>query len=283
MNIFLTGASSGIGQALAKEFAANGATLGLVARREDKLKELIAELPNPELHTAIVCDVTDRDRLIEEARKFDGACGGVDIAVACAGISVGVKTQYREDLDVFDKVFDTNVFAMASTFHAFIDPMIKRKRGTLVGIASVAGIRGLPGSEAYCASKSAAITYCESLRVEMQKYGVKVVTITPGFAKTPLTAHNPYKMPFIMEPEAFAKEAVKVIMVGKKYATIPWEMGVLSKILRLIPNWLFDKILASRKQKPRSGTAGTSKAENRPVSEKSPNAVPTVNKTDENK
>ena len=283
MNIFLTGASSGIGQALAKEFAANGATLGLVARREDKLKELIAELPNPELHTAIVCDVTDRDRLIEEARKFDEACGGVDIAVACAGISVGVKTQYREDLDVFDKVFDTNVFAMASTFHAFIDPMIKRKRGTLVGIASVAGIRGLPGSEAYCASKSAAITYCESLRVEMQKYGVKVVTISPGFVKTPLTSHNPYKMPFIMEPEAFAKEAVKVIMVGKKYATIPWEMGVLSKILRLIPNWLFDKILASRKQKPRSGTAGTSKAENRPVSEKSPNAVPTVNKTDENK
>ena len=281
MNIFLTGASSGIGQALAKEFAANGATLGLVARREDKLKELIAELPNPELHTAIVCDVTDRDRLIEEARKFDEACGGVDIAVACAGISVGVKTQYREDLDVFDKVFDTNVFAMASTFHAFIDPMIKRKRGTLVGIASVAGIRGLPGSEAYCASKSAAITYCESLRVEMQKYGVKVVTISPGFVKTPLTARNPYKMPFIMEPEAFAKEAVKVIMVGKKYATIPWEMGVLSKILRLIPNWLFDKILASRKQKPRSGTAGTSKAENRPVSEKSPNAVPTVNKSDE--
>ena len=215
MNIFLTGASSGIGQALAKEFAANGATLGLVARREDKLKELIAELPNPELHTAIVCDVTDRDRLIEEARKFDEACGGVDIAVACAGISVGVKTQYREDLDVFDKVFDTNVFAMASTFHAFIDPMIKRKRGTLVGIASVAGIRGLPGSEAYCASKSAAITYCESLRVEMQKYGVKVVTISPGFVKTPLTAHNPYKMPFIMEPEAFAKEAVKVIRSAK--------------------------------------------------------------------
>lgn len=91
MNIFLTGASSGIGQALAKEFAANGATLGLVARREDKLKELIAELPNPELHTAIVCDVTDRDRLIEEARKFDAACGSVDIAIACAGISVGVK------------------------------------------------------------------------------------------------------------------------------------------------------------------------------------------------
>lgn len=284
MNIFLTGASSGIGQALAKEFAANGATLGLVARREDKLKELIAELPNPELHTAIVCDVTDRDRLIEEARKFDEACGGVDIAVACAGISVGVKTQYREDLDVFDKVFDTNVFAMASTFHAFIDPMIKRKRRNSGRNCQCRRYSRSSGKRSLLQpSKSAAITYCESLRVEMQKYGVKVVTISPGFVKTPLTAHNPYKMPFIMEPEAFAKEAVKVIMVGKKYATIPWEMGVLSKILRLIPNWLFDKILASRKQKPRSGTAGTSKAENRPVSEKSPNAVPTVNKTDENK
>ena len=248
MNIFLTGASSGIGQALAKEFAANGATLGLVARRKDKLDELIASLPHPELHTAIVCDVTDRDKLIEEARKFDQQCGGTDIAIACAGISVGVKTQYREDLDVFNKVFDTNVFAMASTFHAFIDPMISRKLGTLVGIASVAGIRGLPGSEAYCA-----ITYCESLRVEMQKYGVKVVTISPGFVRTPLTAHNPYKMPFIMEPEEFAKEAVKVIMAGRSYATIPYQMGILSKILCLIPNCLFDKILASRKQKPRSG------------------------------
>lgn len=283
MNIFLTGASSGIGQALAKEFAANGATLGLVARREDKLKELIAELPNPELHTAIVCDVTDRDHLIEEARKFDIVCGGVDIAIACAGISVGVKTQYREDLDVFDKVFDTNVFAMASTFHAFIDPMIKRKRGTLVGIASVAGIRGLPGSEAYCASKSAAITYCESLRVEMQKYGVKVVTISPGFVKTPLTAHNPYKMPFIMEPEAFAKEAVKVIMAAKKYATIPWEMGVLSKILRLIPNRLFDKILASRKQKPRSEANQTEKSTNHPLSEKQTDSALDAGKTNETK
>ena len=261
MNIFLTGASSGIGQALAKEFAKNGATLGLVARREEKLQEVLETLPNPQLHTAIICDVTDRDKLIQAARDFDQKCGGVDIAIACAGISVGVKTQYREDLEMFDKVFETNVFAMASTFHAFIDPMIKRKRGTLVGIASVAGIRGLPGSEAYCASKSAAITYCESLRVEMQKYGVKVVTVSPGFVKTPLTAHNPYKMPFLMEPDAFAKEAVKAIMGGKKYTTIPWEMGVLSKILRLIPNGIFDKILASRKQKPRATAAQTHSAE----------------------
>lgn len=266
MNIFLTGASSGIGKALAFEFARNGATLGLVARNKEKLDELVESLPNPALHTAIVCDVNDRDTLIREGRKFDEACGGVDIVIACAGISTGVKTQYREDLDQFDRIFETNVLAMASTFHTFIEPMISRKRGTLVGIASVAGIRGLPGSEAYCASKSAAITYCESLRVEMQKYGVKVLTICPGFVKTPLTAQNPYKMPFLMEPEAFAKEAVKAIMSGRTYCTIPWQMGILARLLRLIPNCLFDKILVSRKQKPRAASA-----QNREASETSKN------------
>ncbi len=255
MNIFLTGASSGIGEALAKELAAKGASLGLVARRKEKLDALIASLPRPHIHTAIVCDVTNRDELIKKAREFDEKCGGVDIAIACAGVSIGVKTQYREDLDVFDQVFETNVLSVASTFHAFIDPMLKRKRGTLVGIASVAGIRGLPGSEAYCASKSAVITYCESLRVEMKKHGIDVVTISPGFVKTPLTAKNPYKMPFLLTPEEFAKEAVKAIEHKKSYVTIPWQMGVLSKILRIIPNALFDKILASRKQKPRKTTS----------------------------
>lgn len=251
MNIFLTGASSGIGEALAKEFAAKGATLGLVARRKEKLDEIISRLPHSHLHKAIVCDVTDREKLIDEARKFDKECGGVDVAIACAGVSIGVKTQFKEDLEVFDQVFETNVLSMASTFHAFEAPMMERKRGTLVGIASVAGIRGLPGSEAYCASKSAVITYCESLRVEMKKHGVDVVTISPGFVKTPLTAKNPYKMPFLLTPEEFAKEAIKAIFEKKSYVTIPWQMGVLSKVLRIIPNCLFDKILASRKQKPR--------------------------------
>lgn len=255
MNIFLTGASSGIGEALAREFASQGASLGLVARRQDKLDELIASLPHPELHTAIVCDVTDRDALIKAARDFDQKCGGVDVVIACAGISLGVKTMYYEDLAQFDKVFETNVIAMANTFHAFLEPMAERRRGTLVGIGSVAGIRGLPGSEAYCASKSAVITYCESLRVEMRKFGVKVVTICPGFVRTPLVAMNPYKMPFLMEPEDFAREAVKVILSNKTYATIPWQMGWLGKLLRILPNPLFDKILSNRKQKPRAKAA----------------------------
>lgn len=168
MNVFITGASSGIGAALAREFANRGATLGLMARRQEALDDLIKTLPNSDRHHGYACDVTDRLRLIELARQFDKTVGGADIVIANAGISVGVKTQYFEDLEVMEKVYATNVFGMASTFHAFIEPMMQRKHGTLVGIGSVGGIRGMPGTEAYCSSKSAVITYCESLRVEMK-------------------------------------------------------------------------------------------------------------------
>lgn len=252
LNVFITGASSGIGAALAREFAARGATLGLVARSAEKLEALIDTLPGGRAkHFALPADVTKRGEIIRAAEEFEHLTGGATIVIANAGISHGVKTEYYEDLDVLEKVYRTNVFSMAYTFHPFIGPMKKRGGGQLVGIGSVAGIRGLPGSEAYCASKSAVITYCESLRVELGKVGIRVTTVCPGFVRTPLTAANPYKMPFILEPEEFARQAVEVIMARKSYAVIPWQMGVLAKILRLLPNWLFDRILSKRKQKPR--------------------------------
>ncbi|MGH6624086.1 MAG: SDR family oxidoreductase, partial [Burkholderiaceae bacterium] len=182
MNVFITGASSGIGAALAAEFARRGATLGLVARRADALEQLRASLPGR--HHLYAVDVTDRDAIIAAGKAFDAETGGADIVIANAGISIGVKTEYYEDLAQFERVFDTNVLAMAQTFHPFIASMKARRRGTLVGIASVAGVRGLPGSEAYCASKAAATIYCESLRVELAKSQVKVVTISPGFIRT---------------------------------------------------------------------------------------------------
>ena len=242
MNVFITGASSGIGAALAREFASRGATLGLMARRQEALDELIQTLPNSERHHSYACDVTDRLKLIELARQFDSTVGGTDIVIANAGISVGVKTQYFEDLEVMEKVYATNVFAMASTFHAFIDPMMQRKHGTLVGIGSVGGIRGMPGTEAYCSS----------LRVEMKKHGIQVTTISPGFVKTPLTDVNPYPMPFILTPDEFARRAANAILSGRSYATIPWQMGLVAKLLRILPNPLFDKIFGNRKQKPRN-------------------------------
>lgn len=252
LNVFLTGATGGIGAALAHEFAARGATLGLIGRNAEKLRELVESLPgDPERYHPIVADITDKDDMIRAAQMFERLSGGTTIVIACAGISHGVKTEFYEDLDVLENVYRINVFAMANTFHPFIAPMKARGEGQLVGIGSVAGIRGLPGSEAYCASKSAVITYCESLRVELKKVGVLVQTICPGFVRTPLVAQNPYKMPFLMEPEDFAKACVEAILARKSYTVIPWQMGILAKILRLLPNWLFDRILAKRKQKPR--------------------------------
>jgi short-subunit dehydrogenase len=249
MNVFITGASSGIGAALARAFAARGARLGLVARRQALLDELAASLPG--MHRTYAVDVTDKDALIAAANAFERDTGGADVVVANAGISVGVLTEHYEDLDAFKQVFDTNVLALAYTFHPFIAPMRARRRGKLVGIASVAGIRGLPGSEAYCASKSAVITYCESLRVELRRFGVQVVTILPGFVRTPLTARNRYPMPFLLEADEFARRAVAAIERDAGYAVIPWQMRWVARLLRLLPNGVFDRAFANRPYKPR--------------------------------
>ena len=249
MNVFVTGASSGIGAALATEYAARGATLGLVARRQAMLDELAGKLPGK--HHCYAVDVTDRDAVIAAARAFEETTGGADVVIANAGISFGVLTEHYEDLATFAQVLQTNVVSLACTFHPFIAPMRKRRGGKLVGIASIAGIRGLPGSEAYCASKAAAISYLESLRVELARYGIRVLTIAPGFVRTPLTARNPYSMPFQMDADKFARAAVDAIEAGRSYTVIPWQMAIVAKLLRGLPNWLYDRVMARRPYKPR--------------------------------
>lgn len=249
MNVFLTGAGSGIGAALAREYAARGATLGLVGRRPAPLQALAATLPGR--HHVYAADVADRDAMIAAARAFEAATGGAHLVVANAGISVGVLTEHYEDLEVFRDTLAINVLGIAHTFHPFVAPMRARGRGKLVGIASVAGIRGLPGSGAYCASKAAAIVYLESLRVELAASGVCVLTIAPGFVRTPLTARNPYRMPFLIEAEAFARSAARAIDSNRGYTVIPWPMAWTAKLLRLLPNALYDRLLAKRPRKPR--------------------------------
>ena len=251
MNVFLTGASSGIGLALAREYARRGARLGMVARRATALAELAAEL-GPQ-HITYAVDVHDREVLIGAGRHFDAATGGADIVIANAGISAGVETEHFEDLDTFRDVFETNVLAVAHTFHPFIAAMRERRRGILVGIGSVAGVRGMPGSEAYCASKSAVATYCESLRVGLCGSGVRVLLLAPGFVRTPLTGRNPYPMPFLMDPDDFARSAAKRIARGGGSAVIPWQMGIVARLLRALPDALFDRAFAGRKRKPRRG------------------------------
>ena len=251
LRVFITGASSGLGEALAREFAARGARIGLLARREQALKSLAASLPNPSLHAVYSVDVNDHASLAAAATDFVHRAGGVDIVIANAGISYGTLTERAEDLAVFDAILRTNLMATVATFAPFIDTMkaqagegAGRQTPTLVGIGSVAGIRGLPGAEAYSASKAAVISYCESLRVELRRYGIRVVTIAPGYIDTPMTRVNTYRMPFLMPAERFARKAAEVMLAGRSYCVIPWQMRGVSWLLRLLPNWLYDRVMA---------------------------------------
>jgi len=167
-----------------------------------------------------------------------------------------VDTAEREDLAVLARIFATNNIGLAATFHPFIAGMAQRRAGTLVGVGSVAGIRGLPGHLVYCASKSGVISYCESLRGEMRPHGVKVVTICPGYVDTPLTRQNRYGMPFLMSPEAFAERAYRAILAGVRYRVIPWQMGVVASLLRALPNAWFDRLLVGRPRKHRQSSKG---------------------------
>ena len=178
-----------------------------------------------------------------------------DVVIACAGISIGVDSAVRADLDVIARTFAVNNMGTAASFHPFLAAMAQRGSGILVGIASVNGIRGLPGHGANCPSKAAIISYCECLRGELRGSGIKVVTLCPGYVETPLTRKNAFRMPFLLSSQAFAEKAFRDIEAGASYRVIPWQMGVLAKVLRLLPNWLFDKVLAGRPRKPRSPDA----------------------------
>lgn len=250
--IFITGASSGIGQALAARYAQAGWRLALVARRTEVLQAWVSSQGLDSDRAAIFgADVADTEQIVAAGRRCIAECGLPDVVVACAGISVGMDTAVRSDLEVMRELFALNNVGLAATFHPFVAPMRERGRGTLVGVASVAAIRGLPGHGAYSASKAGVVAYCESLRVECRGSGVSVVTLLPGYVATPLTARNTYAMPFLMEPEAFAERAFRAIEAGTSYRVIPWPMGLLAKLLRLLPNVLYDRLLAGRGRKPR--------------------------------
>ncbi|MFZ6745636.1 SDR family oxidoreductase [Undibacterium sp. JH2W] len=255
--VFITGASSGIGAALARAYAEQGATLGLLARRQEVLEELRLSLPNASQHHIYAVDVTDHAALTRAAQDFMQAVGQVNIVIANAGISVGTLSEYADDIKVFDSILQTNLMATVATFSPFINGMKAYAQSSdcrLVGIGSVAGIRGLPGAGAYCASKAAVINYCESLRVELRDSGIRVVTIAPGYIDTPMTRDNPYPMPFLMPVQAFCRAALKSIDRADSYRVIPWQMGVVAKLLRSLPNCLYDAVFARARRKPRAST-----------------------------
>ena len=250
--VFITGASSGIGQALAARYAAAGWRLALVARRgADMQAWASAQGLGADRAGVYQADVAQSDSVIGAAERCMATQGLPDVVIANAGISVGMDSAERDDLAVMGDIFATNNIGLAATFHPFLRPMRARGAGTLVGMASVAAIRGLPGHAAYCASKAAVVAYCESLRGECRGQGVRVVTLLPGYIATPLTARNPYPMPFLMPAERFADWAFNAISAGSSYSVIPWQMAIVAKLMRALPNPLFDRLAAGRGRKPR--------------------------------
>ena len=251
MKVFLTGASSGIGAALASHYAGSGAQLGLFARRGDVLAHLAASLGSgsPAIYAG---DVRDAGSLREAARDFIARFGVPDIVIANAGVSFGTSTAHAEDNEVFRAIVDTNVLGMVHTFQPFLAGMLEARGGTLAGIASVAGFRGLPGAGAYSASKAAAIAYLESLRVELVGTGVAVVTICPGYIATPMTEGNPYSMPFLMRRDRAARLIARAIDRRRSFYVLPWQMAWLGRLLKILPRPIYDRALAGRPSKPRA-------------------------------
>ncbi len=288
MKIFITGASSGIGQALAHEYAKRLANInkisasenntpadrmdiglqdssfnsgnnviGLAARRSEHLQALAQTLQTQYGVSCVIYPLDVRDSLACQlaAQDFIGKFGAPNIVIASAGVSRGTLTELREDIPAFQAIFDINVMGMVHTFQPFIAAMQQAaKQGQsaqLVGVASVAGIRGIPGSAAYSASKSAVISYCESLRIEMQHCNIAVSTIAPGYIRTPMTELNQYKMPFLMDADVFARKFADAVENKVCFRIIPWQMGVIAKIMRLIPAGLWDYLMKNAPHKKR--------------------------------
>lgn len=251
-SVFITGASSGLGLALARHYLDRGAIVGAAARRAEPLQQLSQQYPGQVRVYAL--DVRDAAALQAAARDFIENVGAPGIVIANAGVSIGTLTRHAEDNDVFQHVVDINLIGAVKTFQPFLDAMRAAGRGRLVGIASVAGFRGLPGSGAYSASKAALISYMESLRVEVHGSGVRAVTVCPGYIRTPLTDINPYPMPFMIEADAAARRIARVIEAGKSFAVVPWQMAIIGRLLKLLPDWLYDGLFSRVPHKPRKAS-----------------------------
>jgi NAD(P)-dependent dehydrogenase (short-subunit alcohol dehydrogenase family) len=241
--VLLTGASSGIGEALALALAKRGAKLGLVARRTDLLKDLAEKCDSAGGRAwPFPCDVTDEDDLRAAADQLRSEYGNIDVLIANAGISgADLETRRYEPLAV-KRVIDINLLGGVNAVHAVLPEMLEHGGGQLVAISSLAGFRGLPGSAAYSASKAGMTNFFESVRLDVQHKGIAVTIIQPGFIRTPLTAARANKMPFLMELDDAVPYFIKAIEKRKKFAAFPWQLATIVRAGRYMPAWLYDKV-----------------------------------------
>ncbi|WP_431272922.1 SDR family oxidoreductase [Variovorax ureilyticus] len=253
-NLVITGACGGLGSALAREALARGAKVALVGLNAGALEALAATAPG---RCAVYTpDVSDSAAIQAMARDWIGRFGVPDAVIANAGVAGGYDTADASDLAVFRRIVEINLLGVATTFQPFVGPMRARGHGTLVGIASLAGRRGLPGNGAYCASKGGLIRYLQSLRAELRPSGLCVCTVNPGYLRTALTAGNRFAMPGLMAPEDAAAAILRAISRGAEELVLPRRLGWLACALDLLPDAWHDALLLRQPRKPRAGEPG---------------------------
>lgn len=246
--IFLTGASSGIGEALALALAQRGAKLGLLARREELLKKLAEKCENAGGKASyFAVDVTDAKAVAEAAESLRNEFGKIDILIANAGIGGNNPETCNLRPDAVAKVINVNLLGAVNAVAAVLPPMLENKSGQLVAVSSLAGFRGLPKSAAYSASKAGMTAFFESVRLDVQDKGVDVTIIQPGFIKTPLTSGRANKMPFLMELEDSVPLFLNAIEQRKKFAAFPWQLAAIVRLARFFPAGLYDRIAGRAK------------------------------------
>ena len=240
----ITGASSGIGFHLARELSRRGYSLALLARRAELLDALARELPNT---IAISCDVTDTAAVRAAVER---AGGPFDLAVANAGVSIPSHAT-KFNLADAEQIVRVNLLGMLYLFDAVIPSMIERRSGRFAGVASIAGLRGLPTAASYSASKAAMQAFLEASRVELKPYGVGVTIVNPGFVATPMTEKNRFWMPFLMTPEKAARVIADGLERGKRVIEFPRPMSLFMRFMRYLPDPLYERIMlpAARRKK----------------------------------
>jgi short-subunit dehydrogenase len=236
----ITGASSGIGWALAKELAGQGAKVGLVARRLEKLEALAVEIrtavPGANIATA-AADVAVREQALEAIHSVREQLGPVDLLVANAG--VGAPTLLNPlNIDQVERMFRVNLFGVIYSIEAVMPEMLQRRAGQIAAVSSLSAYKGLPGESAYCASKAAVNIYMEGLRIQLRRYNIAVTTICPGFVKTPMTEPFEFKMPFVMEADAAARRIVRALSRRRKVYSFPLPTVLLMKMTQWLPDWV---------------------------------------------
>lgn len=242
--VLITGASTGIGRALAEILSKKNVMLALVARRENLLTEIA---PGNENVMRIKCDVSVKDEVEEAYRNILNKFGKIDIAILNAGFSVRMTAE-EYDTEFAEKIYGANVFGIFYWIEQLLPDLIKRRGGTIVGVSSLADTKGFSKSGFYSSSKAAVTIYLEGLSSELRKYNIKVITVRPGFVRTPMTDKNEFEMPLLMEPEKAADIILKGIQKEKRKIQFPWLLVVLTNLIKYIPNSLFE-ILENRRLK----------------------------------